>query len=33
MKDLRRDLWIYCTTVAAAAGRLPATRWDGRPAP
>ncbi|MDX6344439.1 MAG: hypothetical protein QOH87_4577, partial [Trebonia sp.] len=24
-----RKLWIYYTTVAAAAGRLPATWWDG----
>jgi L-ribulose-5-phosphate 4-epimerase len=28
-----RKLWIYYTTVAAAAGRLPATWWDDQPVP
>jgi len=28
-----RKLWVYYTTVAAAAGRLPATWWDDQPVP
>jgi len=28
-----RKLWIYYTTVATAAGRLPATWWDDQPVP